>query len=52
VSYYALTLLEELSDADNIVDEQQLEPDYYIDRPVKILLNLKYIAISNIRTEP
>ena len=25
---------EELSDYDNQVDEMQLEPDYYIDRPV------------------
>lgn len=24
---------EELSDYDNMVDEMQLEPDYYIDRP-------------------
>lgn len=25
---------DELSDYENMVDEQQLEPDYYIDRPV------------------
>ncbi len=26
---------DELSDYDNMVDEEQLEPDYYIDRPVR-----------------
>jgi len=26
--------VEELSDVDNMIDENQLEPDYYIDRPV------------------
>lgn len=26
---------DELSDYENMVDEQQLEPDYYIDRPVR-----------------
>ena len=26
--------IEELSDHENMIDEQQLEPDYYIDRPV------------------
>lgn len=25
--------LEELSDVDNMIDENELEPDYYIDRP-------------------
>ena len=27
---------DELSDYENMVDERQLEPDYYIDRPVSI----------------
>lgn len=31
--------LEELDDMDMRVDERKLEPDYYIDKPVKI--NLK-----------
>lgn len=26
--------VEELSDHENMIDENQLEPDYYIDRPV------------------
>jgi hypothetical protein len=29
--------IEELSDVDNMIDENQLEPDYYIDRPVNFL---------------
>lgn len=28
--------IEELSDFDNQIDENELEPDYYIDRPVCI----------------
>jgi hypothetical protein len=28
---------DELSDYENMIDERQLEPDYYIDRPVRIL---------------
>jgi hypothetical protein len=28
--------LEELSDQDNMIDEDDIEPDYYIDRPVII----------------
>lgn len=27
-------IIDELSDYDNMLDENQLEPDYYIDRPV------------------
>ena len=32
----SLKILEELSDRDNIEDEEKIEPDYYIDRPVII----------------
>jgi len=30
-----IIIIEELSDVDNIMDERELEPDYYIDRPVR-----------------
>jgi hypothetical protein len=33
---YNNCVIEELSDVDNIMDERELEPDYYIDRPVII----------------
>ncbi len=29
--------IDELSDNENMVDEAELEPDYYIDRPVRQL---------------
>lgn len=37
--HYIHILLDELSDYDNMNDENELEPDYYIDRPVIIYLN-------------
>ncbi len=46
---------EELSDYDNMVDEDQLEPDYYIDRPVSaknIVFNETFIAFSDLRAKP
>lgn len=43
---------DELSDYENMVDERQLEPDYYIDRPVSSLKFITAIAFSNLRTEP
>ena len=30
-----MSVIEELSDVDNMMDENELEPDYYIDRPVR-----------------
>ncbi len=43
---------DELSDYENMVDERQLEPDYYIDRPVRSLNFITDLAFSNLRTEP
>lgn len=43
---------DELSDYENMVDERQLEPDYYIDRPVRSLKFITALAFSNLRTEP
>lgn len=43
---------DELSDYENMVDERQLEPDYYIDRPVSSLKFITALALSNLRTEP
>jgi len=37
---------DELSDYENMVDEQQLEPDYYIDRPVSFLFFITYLFFS------
>jgi hypothetical protein len=31
-------VIDELSDYDNMVDEAELEPDYYIDRPVNTII--------------
>ena len=31
---------DELSDQENMIDENELEPDYYIDRPVTIFIFL------------
>ena len=46
----SLKILEELSDRDNIEDEEKIEPDYYIDRPV--IIWTKYIACPNICAKP
>ncbi len=35
---------DELSDYENMVDEMQLEPDYYIDRPVSLISIITAIA--------
>lgn len=43
---------DELSDYENMVDERQLEPDYYIDRPVRSINFITAIAFSNLRTKP
>jgi hypothetical protein len=45
-----LFLKDELSDYENMVDEAQLEPDYYIDRPVSLGLFKQNIAFSNFRS--
>ena len=37
---------DELSDYENMVDERQLEPDYYIDRPVSFTHIITAIAFS------
>ena len=48
-NWYLYNALEELSDVDNIMDERELEPDYYIDRPVRDYFIIYIcIAITNI----
>jgi hypothetical protein len=42
---------DELSDYENMVDERQLEPDYYIDRPVRVTDIITAIALSYFRTK-
>ena len=34
--------IDELSDHHNMVDERELEPDYYINRPVSIIITIIY----------
>lgn len=46
-----IQLVEELSDHENMVDEYQLEPDYYIDRPVRIL-NVTVLAFPHLYAKP
>lgn len=41
-------VIDELSDYDNMVDEAELEPDYYIDRPVNTII----IIIFNLQPSP
>lgn len=41
---------DELSDYENMVDEAQLEPDYYIDRPVSLLRFNFIVAFAHFRT--
>jgi hypothetical protein len=43
---------DELSDYENMVDERQLEPDYYIDRPVRSIKFITALAFSNLCSEP
>ena len=43
---------DELSDYENMVDERQLEPDYYIDRPVRSINFITALAFSNLCSEP
>ena len=42
---------DELSDYENMVDERQLEPDYYIDRPVSSNRDITALAFTDFRTE-
>ena len=42
---------DELSDYENMVDERQLEPDYYIDRPVSLSDKITALAFSDFCTE-
>jgi hypothetical protein len=44
---------DELSDYENMVDERQLEPDYYIDRPVSTYYFITAcIALSYLCSQP
>lgn len=51
ILYNLYITIEDLSDYENMIDEAQLEPDYYIDRPVSLNSELIfYLAFSHLHT--